>query len=191
MVTRARARVPTAVAASVCGGAVAIGGLLTWVGARGPRPAMGLDHTSFSQMLVYTLATRTPSVRSVGFALLVLGFAMVIGALSGLRILTALAALVALAAGGMWLALVVHHFNAPQQPNSYSLDPAHLPWSQLRAGAWLTLGGALVGLLSTLVPGGWTRILGRADGGSGPRPFDAEATAGHARAHEDRVASTR
>jgi hypothetical protein len=191
MVTRAQARVPTAVWASVCGGASATGGLLTWVTATGPRPTMGMDHTSFSRMLVYTLAPRTPYVKSVVFAFLVLGIAMVIGALSGLRILTALSAVVALAVGGMWIGLVVHHYNTPQLPNSYSLDPAHLPWSALRAGAWLTLGSASFGLLSTLVPGGWTPILARADGGAGRRPFGARSALGQPRAEDDRLVSTR
>ena len=128
---------------------------------------MGMAHTSFSRMLVYTLAPRTPYVKSVGFAFLVLGIAMVIGALSGLRILTALSAVVALAVGGMWIGLVVHHYNTPQLPNSYSLDPAHLPWSALRAGAWLTLSERPP--RASFDPGarGWTPVLARADGGAG------------------------
>ena len=190
MVTRTRARVRTALWASVCGGATATGGLLTWVSAKGPRPTMGPDHTSFSKMLVYTLATRTPFVKSVGFALLVLGVAMVIGGLSGLRILSALSAVVALGVGGMWIGLVVHHFNTPHLPNSYSLNPAHLPWSALRAGAWLTLAGALLGLLSTLVPGGWTPVLARADGGAGRRPFAEGSVPDQPQAEDDRLVST-
>ena len=174
MVTRPRTRVPTAVWASVCGGATASGGLMTWVSASGARPTMGMEHTSFSKMLVYTVAPPTPFVQSVGFVVLVLGISMVVGALSGLRILTALSAVVALAVGGMWIGLVVHHFNAPDLPNSYFLNPAHLPWAALRAGAWLTIGGAVLGLLSTVVPGGWTPILGRADGGAGPPPMRPE-----------------
>jgi hypothetical protein len=191
MLTRNRARLPTAVCAGACGVATATGGLLTWVSATGPRPTMGLAHTSFSKMLVYTLATRTPYVKSVGFVLLALGIAMVIGALSGLRILTALSAVVALAVGGMWIGLAVHHFNTPHLPNSYALDPAHLPWSALRIGAWLTLSGALLGLLSTVVPGGWTPVLARAARGARPWRFDSGSVAGRPRSDDERLASAR
>jgi hypothetical protein len=142
-------------------------------------------------MLVYTLATRAPYVRSVGFVLLVLGISIVIGALSGLRILTGLSAIVALATGCMWIGLVVHHFNTPQLPNSYALDPAHLPWSALRAGAWLTLGGAFLALLSTLVPGGWTRVLARRGRGARRPPCGAGPTLGRPGAGEECLVPTR
>jgi len=189
MVTRARVRGATAVWASVCGGATATGGLLTWVSAKGARPTMGMDHSSFSKMLVYTLTTGTPYLKSVGFVVLVLGMSMVIGGLSGLRILTALSAVVALAVSAMWIGLAVHHFNTPQLPDSYALNPAHLPWSELRAGAWLTIGGAVLGLLSTLVPGGWTPVLGGVPWRAGRWPAGAGSMLGEPRADDERLVS--
>jgi hypothetical protein len=79
---------------------------------------------------------------------LVLGVLMVIGALAGLRTLTVLAAVLALAAAGMWIGLIVDHYNTPDLPNSHYLNPANLPRSDLREGAWLTIAGAVPGLLS-------------------------------------------
>jgi hypothetical protein len=154
-----RDRIPTAIFASLFGVATAIGGLLTWIGAHGARPTMGMDHTSLSKVLVYTLVIGTPVVRSVGFSVVLLGILMVIGGWSGLRIFTVLGAVLALAVGAMWIGLVTHHYNTPQLPNSYYLNPAKLPWSDLRQRAWLTTSGAVLGLLCTFVPSGWNPVL--------------------------------
>jgi LPXTG-motif cell wall-anchored protein len=110
-----------------------------------------MGHTSFSQMLVYSFANVNPFWKSAGFVLLALGVLMAIGALAGLRTLTVLAALLALAAAGMWIGLIEHHYNTPNQPNAHYLNPANLPWSDLRAGAWLTIAGAVLALLSAFL----------------------------------------
>jgi hypothetical protein len=102
---------------------------------------MGMDGTSFSKMLVYTLANGHSFTTSVGFVVLVLGGVIVLGGLTGFRILTVVGSVLALAVAGMWIGLAAHHYNTPQLPNSYYLNPAHLPWSDLRQGAWLTIGG--------------------------------------------------
>lgn len=109
---------------------------------------MGMGHTSLSQMLVYSFADTGSFWKSAGFAVLILGAAIIAGALSGMRTLAVLAGLFALAAAGMWTGLVVHHFNTPGLPNSHYLNPANLPWADLRAGAWLTIAGAALGLVS-------------------------------------------
>lgn len=146
---RARIRPTVAAFTAVCGAATAIGSLLTWVSAQGTRPGMGMLHTSLAHMLVYTYAVAS-FWSSVAFVVLILGVAMVAGALAGVRTLTVLAGLLVLAASGMWIGLVVHHFNTPDLPNSHYLNPANLPWADLRAGAWLTLTGAVLGLVSAL-----------------------------------------
>jgi hypothetical protein len=112
-----------------------------------------MDHTSFSGMvvLVYSFADGNRFWKSVGFVVLVLGVLMVIGALTGLRTLIVLAALLALAAAGMWIGLIVHHYNTPNLPNGHYLNPANLPWSDLREGAWLMIVGAALGLLSAFL----------------------------------------
>jgi hypothetical protein len=99
---------------------------------------MGMAHTSVPQTLVYSFANGSPFWTSAGFAVLVLGVLIVIGALTGLRTLTVLAALLALTAAGMWIGLAVHHYNTPNLPNIHYANPANLPWSDLREGAWLT-----------------------------------------------------
>ena len=145
---RTRIRPQAAALTALCGVAVVIGSFLTWISARGPRPAIGMGHTSLSQMLVYSFADEGLFWKSAAFAVLILGAAMVAGALAGIRTLAILAGLLALAAAGMWTGLVVHHFNTPGLPNSHYLNPANLPWADLRAGAWLTITGAALGLLS-------------------------------------------
>jgi hypothetical protein len=144
---RTQIRPQLAAFTAVCGAATAIGSLLTWVSTRGARPEIGMLHTSLARMLVYTFAAAS-FWGSVAFAVLILGAAMVAGALAGVRTLAVLAGLLALAASGMWIGLVVHHFNTPGLPNSHYLNPANLPWADLRAGAWLTLTGAALGLVS-------------------------------------------
>ncbi len=146
--TRTRIRPQVAAFTALCGAAIAVGSLLTWVSAHGARPALGMVHTSLRQMLVYSFAHVTSFWESVSFAVLVLGVLMVIGALTGVRTLAVLAGLLALAAAGMWTGLVVHHFNTPGLPNSHYLNPANLPWADLREGAWLTTTGAVLGLVS-------------------------------------------
>ncbi len=151
---RTRIRLPVATFTTLCGVATAIGGLLTWVSARGPRPRLGMDHTSFSKMLVYSFANGSPFWQSAGDAVLVLGVLMVIGALAGLRTLTVLAVVLALAAAGIWLGLIVHHYNTPTPPNVHYANPANLPWPDLREGAWLTIAGAALGVVSAF----WLRL---------------------------------
>lgn len=162
---RTRIRPQVAAVTALCGAAIAIGSFLTWLNAHGARPALGMDHTSLRQMLVYSFADVASFWQSAGFAVLVLGAAMVIGALTGLRTLAVLAGLLALAAAGMWTGLAVHHFNTPGLPNSHYLNPANLPWAQLREGAWLTIIGGVSGLVSAF----WLRrrTCGRAGPGSG------------------------
>jgi hypothetical protein len=116
-----------------------------------------MDHTSLSRMLNYSLADDHTYLKSVGFVMLLLGVLMVLGGLSGLRVLTAIGALLALVTAAIWIGLVAHHFNGPHLPNRYYVNPTHLPWSALRVAAWVTIGGASVGFLSTLVPRGWLR----------------------------------
>ena len=54
--TRTRIRPQVAAFTALCGVAVAAGSLLTWVSARGARPAIGMAHTSLAPMLVYSFA---------------------------------------------------------------------------------------------------------------------------------------
>jgi hypothetical protein len=151
MSSRTRIRPQVALIAAVFGIATAVGGLLTWISANGPRPSTGMAHTSLSQMLVYTYRNGSSLWASVGFAVLLLGALIVVGAVTGVRTLVGIAAVLAIAAGGMWIGLVVHHYNTPTLSNSHYLNPANLPWSDLRVGAWLTLGGAVLAFVSAFL----------------------------------------
>lgn len=148
MGARTQIRPQVAAFTTVCGAATAGGSVLAWVSPHGARPALGMNQTSLSRMLTYSFVDVKLFWESAGFAVFVLGLLIVIGALGGVRTLTVLAALLALAAAGMWLGLAVHHFETPDLPNSYYLNPAHLPWADLREGAWLTIIGAACGLVS-------------------------------------------
>lgn len=149
MSVRSEIRPGAAVFTALCGMATAAGGTLTWLTAAGARPRLGMDHTSLRLMLVYTYSGAVPFWKSVGLAVLVLGVLMIIGAITGVRTLTIVAALLALAAAGMWIGLVAHHFSTPNLPNSHYLNPANLPWAGLRSGAWLTIAGTVLGLVGS------------------------------------------
>jgi membrane protein YqaA with SNARE-associated domain len=153
-----RHRLPMAILASACGVASGIGGFFGWMNI---RTAPRMDHTSLSRMLNYSLATDHTYLKSVGFVMLLLGVLMVLGGLSGLRVLTALGALLALLIAGIWIGLVAHHYTGSHLPNSYYANPLHLPWSKLQSAAWVTIGAASLGFLSTLIPRGWLRPVGQ------------------------------
>jgi hypothetical protein len=146
--SRTKLRLAAATITSLGGVTVMAGAPLTWLSARGPRPATGLTHTSLSRMLVYTYTAASSFWTSAAFAVLLLGLLIVIGGLAGLRTLAVIAALLTLAASGMWIGVVVHHFNTPGLPNVHYANPVNLPWSDLRAGAWLTISAAALGLVS-------------------------------------------
>jgi hypothetical protein len=142
-----------------CGVAVAVGGLLTWMTPRAAKGSLGMDHTSLSRMLVYTWDNDAPFIRSVALPVMVYGALMVVGGLLGMRIFTVFGSVLALGTGGMWIGLAAHHFSTPRLPNSYYLNPLHIPWSTLHFGAWLSICGAGLGLFSTLVLPGWNPAL--------------------------------
>ena len=79
-------------------------------------------------------------LRSFGVVVLAAGVLVFLGALAARRVVVALFTLVALAAAGLWIGLNVSHYN-----------PTDLLYSDLRVGAWLTVVGGLVGLLSAFV----------------------------------------
>ena len=152
-----RHRLPMAILACVCGVATGIGGFFGWMDIRSRQNIPRMDYTSLSGILNYSLVTDHTYLKSVGFVLLLLGVVMVLGGLSGLRVLTALGALLALATAAIWIGLVAHHFSGPHLPNRFYVNPAHLPWFELRDAAWVTICGSSLGFLSTLVPPGWLR----------------------------------
>ncbi len=67
---RTRRRSGVAVLVMICGIAIAVGSIETWVGARGRRPASGIRDTAISGMLHWTYQP-TPTLTS-SFAMVVL-----------------------------------------------------------------------------------------------------------------------
>jgi len=65
---------------------------------------------------------------------------VLLGGLAASRAVTGFFSLVALAAAGLWIGLNASHY-----------APTDLPFSDLRAGAWLAVAGGLVGLLSVFL----------------------------------------
>jgi hypothetical protein len=82
----------------------------------------------------------SPFLRSFGAVIVLAGFLVLVGGLVGSRFVTGLFSVLALAAAGLWIALNAKHYK-----------PTDLPYSDLRAGAWLTVGGGLIGLISAFL----------------------------------------
>jgi hypothetical protein len=110
----------------LCGAAIIAGTRLGWVTASGRRPASGVTDTSVAGLLHWSYRPC-----STYFALVVLA------SLLASRFGAVLFSLVALAGAGLWIGLNASHFN-----------PISLTSSDLRIGAWLTIGGALAGFIA-------------------------------------------
>lgn len=122
-----------AVIVELCGVAIAVGALLTWIDARGSRPRSGISHTSIAGLLHWSYRTATFS-HSFGLVVLIAGAGVLVGGLLGSRFLAGLFCLIALAAAGVWIGLNATHYS-----------PASLRYNDLQIGAWLTIVGAVVG----------------------------------------------
>lgn len=126
--------------AALCGIAIGVGALLPWVDSRGPRPASGITHTSVAALFHWSYEDTSHFLRSFGVVVLAAGVLVFLGALAARRVVVAFFSLVALAAAALWIGLNVSHYS-----------PTDLRYSDLRVGAWLTVVGGLVGLLSAFV----------------------------------------
>ena len=131
-------RVLVSVLVVLCGGAIIAGPTLGWVTASGRRPASGITDTSVAGMLSWTYRACSTYFASFSFAVLVAGALVVLGGLLASRFLAALFSFIALAGAGLWIGLNATHFS-----------PISLTSSDFRVGAWLTIGGALVGFVSS------------------------------------------
>lgn len=134
---RNRRRNSVALFSTLCGAAIIVGAFLGWVDARGTRPASGIRHTSIIGLFHWSYQSSS-FLRSFGIVLIVAGALVVIGGLAASRFMAAFFSLIALAVAGLWVALNASHYN-----------PTDLRYSDLRIGAWLALGGSLIGLISS------------------------------------------
>jgi hypothetical protein len=133
-----RRRAGVAVTVGLCGIAIVAGAKVGWVGARGTRPASGITGTSITGLLTWSYHATASFVSSFALVVIVAGVLVFLGGLLASRLLAALFAFVALAAAGLWIGLNASHYNA-----------VNLPASDLRAGAWLTVAGGLIALISS------------------------------------------
>jgi hypothetical protein len=136
MRTERRAAVAGLIA--LCGIAIAAAAILTWVSARGNRPSSGIRHTAIAGVLHWHYQQTSSFTNSVAMAVLVAGALVFVGGVFASRLLAGLFSLIALAAAGSWIGLNTSHYS-----------PTSLPYSDLRLGAWLAIGGGLIGLLSS------------------------------------------
>lgn len=120
--------------------AVMIGGLfLPWLVATETRPELRTGQTGLMDLFRFRFSEDVSLFASVGLLLAVLGLIMIIGGGAALRALTAIASVLALVVGALWI------INADQ-----NFADSALALEALRIGAWLTLGGGLLGLFSSL-----------------------------------------
>jgi hypothetical protein len=133
-----RIRPSAAALAALGGGGIIAGSFLTWVKRRGTHPSTGVNHTSVSEAVRWSYQHTGSFWTSVGVALLILGVLVIVAALTGSRTLAVLSSLLALGVTGTWLGLVATQL--------WQLKS--LPWSGLREGAWLSLAGGILALLS-------------------------------------------
>jgi len=135
---RAQRRTGASALVLLCGLAIIAGAFLTWVGARGPRPASGIAHTSITGLFQWSYQVSAPFLRSFALAVVVCGVLAAVGALAASRLLASLFLVLGLTAAGLWIGLNASHYHA-----------VDLPYSDLRIGAWLVISGGLIGLVAS------------------------------------------
>jgi len=135
---RTRRRVAVALLVAFCGVAIAAGAFPGWVSARGHRPSSGIRYTAISGLLHWHYEHTGSFTLSFALIVVVCGALVFVGGLFASRMVAALFALIALAAAGVWIGLNATHYS-----------PTNLPYSDLRIGAWLVIGGGLIALISS------------------------------------------
>jgi hypothetical protein len=129
-----RAMVATIVA--LCGLAIAVGAVEPWIGARGRRPASGIRHTAIAGVLHWNYQPTTSFDRSFALVVVVAGALVFVAGVVASEFAAGVFSFIALATAGVWIGLNVSHYS-----------PVNLPYTDLRIGAWLVIGGSMLGLL--------------------------------------------
>ncbi len=125
---------------ALCGLAIAGGAEFTWIKADHGHPMAGIKHTSLVGLLHWSYQSTGSFLRSFAFAVVIAGALVFLGGLVGSRLLAGVFALVALAAAGLWFGLYASKFHSTS-----------VSYTDLRTGALLTAGGAVLALLATSV----------------------------------------
>jgi hypothetical protein len=135
---RTRRRPAVAALIAVCGIAIAIGAIQTWVGSRGHRPTSGIEHTAIAGVLHWGYQSTDSFASSFAMVVLLAGALVFAGGILAVRQLASVFSFIALAASGIWIGL-----------NAIPYSPTDLLYSDLRLGAWLAIGGGVIGLVSS------------------------------------------
>ncbi len=125
---------------ALCGLAIAAGAEFSWIKADHGRPMAGLKHTALTGLLHWSYQNTGTFLRSFAFAIVVAGALVFFGGLVGSRLLAGLFALIALAGAGLWFGLYASKYHSTS-----------ISYTDLRTGALLTAGGAVLALFATSV----------------------------------------
>jgi hypothetical protein len=136
---RSQRRVAVGILIALCGIAIGAGTELSWIRARGSRPAAGIRHAAITSVQHWSLQPTGSYLKSFAFVIVIAAALVFLGGVFGSRTLAGIFSAIALAAAIIWLAL---------EAGKYS--KVNLPFSDLRIGALLTAGAALVALASTV-----------------------------------------
>jgi hypothetical protein len=123
---------------ALCGIVIGAGAFPAWVSARGRRPSSGIRHTAISGLLHWHYAYTGSLTLSIALIVIACGALVFVGGVFASRLVAGLFSLIALATAGVWIGLNAAHYN-----------PTDMPYSDLRLGAWLVIGGGLIGLVSS------------------------------------------
>jgi len=136
---RTQRRAAVGILIALCGIAIGVGSQLSWIRARGTRPAAGITHAALTSVLHWSLQSTGSYLKSFAFAVVIAGALVFLGALFGSRVLAGIFSVIALAAAIIWLTLEAGKYGS-----------VNLPFSDLRIGILLTGGAALVALVAAL-----------------------------------------
>lgn len=123
---------------ALSGLAIAASAVQTWIGARGHRPSSGISHTAIAGVLHWTYQYCASFDRSFAMVVAVAGGLVFLGGVIASELLASVSSFIALSASAAWIGLNATHYS-----------PVNLPYTDLRAGAWLAIGGSLLALMSS------------------------------------------
>ena len=135
---RTRRRALVAALITLCGIAISVGSIQTWVSARGPLPSSGIQHTAVAGVLHWRYQSTSIFSSSFAMVVIVAGALVFVGGVLASQQFASLFSVIALAAAGVWLGLDATRYS-----------PSDLRYTDLRIGAWIVGAGSLIGLMSS------------------------------------------
>jgi hypothetical protein len=136
---RTRRRAAVAALIALCGIGISIGSIQTWVSASGTRPDSGIQHTAVAGALHWHYQSTSTFSSSFAMVVIVAGALVFVGGVLASQQFASLFSFVALAASAVWIGL-----------NATNYSPTDMGFADLRLGAWLVVGGSLLGLMGSV-----------------------------------------